>query len=93
MAYIDVVLNVPLNGSFTYKANCPVEIGLRVEVYFGTRTKKMTGFIINVHDDDFKPDYDERKIKEIIRIIDKEPLFTIQQVNLAKWIGLAMTSW
>ena len=87
MAYIDVVLNVPLNGSFTYKANCPVEIGLRVEVYFGTRTKKMTGFIIKVHDDDFKPDYDERKIKEIIRIIDKEPLFTIQQVNLAKWIS------
>ena len=87
MAYIDVVLNVPLNGSFTYKADCPVEVGLRVEVYFGTRTKKMTGFIIKVHDDDFKPNYDERKIKEIIRIIDKEPLFTIQQVNLAKWIS------
>ncbi len=87
MAYIDVVLNIPLGGSFTYKANCPVEVGFRAEVYFGTRTKKMTGFIIKVHDDDFKPDYDERKIKEIIRIIDKEPIFTIQQVNLAKWIS------
>ena len=87
MAYIDVVLNVPLGGSFTYKANCPVEVGLRAEVYFGTRKKKMTGFIIKVHEEGYKPDYDEDKIKEIIRLVDKEPLFNQDQVELAKWIS------
>ena len=66
MAYIDVVLNIPLGGSFTYKANCPVEVGFRAEVYFGSRKKKMTGFIIKVHEEGYKPDYDESKIKEII---------------------------
>jgi primosomal protein N' (replication factor Y) len=87
VAYIDVVLNIPLGESFTYKANCPVEIGLRAEVYFGTRKKKMTGFIIKVHEEGYKPDYEESKIKEIIRLVDKEPLFNKDQVELAKWIS------
>lgn len=87
MAYIDVVLNIPLGGSFTYKANCPVEVGFRAEVYFGSRKKKMTGFIIKVHEEGYKPDYDESKIKEIIRLVDKEPIFNQDQVQLAKWIS------
>lgn len=87
MAYIDVVLNIPLGGSFTYKANCPVEVGFRAEVYFGSRKKKMTGFIIKVHEEGYKPDYDESKIKEIIRLVDKEPIFNQDQVELAKWIS------
>lgn len=87
MAYIDVVLNIPLGGSFTYKANCPVEVGFRAEVYFGSRKKKMTGFIIKVHEEGYKPDYEESKIKEIIRLVDKEPIFNQDQVQLAKWIS------
>ena len=87
MAYIDVVLNIPLGGSFTYKANCPVEVGFRAEVYFGSRKKKMTGFIIKVHEEGYKPDYEESKIKEIIRLVDKEPIFNQDQVELAKWIS------
>ena len=87
MAYIDVVLNIPLGGSFTYKANYPVEVGFRAEVYFGSRKKKMTGFIIKVHEEGYKPDYEESKIKEIIRLVDKEPIFNQDQVELAKWIS------
>ncbi len=98
MQYLDVVLNVPINQAFTYsydssivkkntkKKIYPAAIGKRVDVRFGNR--RMTGFITGIYDK--LPEtccVKSGKIKNIQRIIDKEPLFTEVLLNLAKWIS------
>lgn len=93
--WLQVLLNLPLNQVFTYKvpekegkvSNDKIQIGLRVEVMFGRR--KMTGFIIKVLDslpENF--DYPVEKIKPALRIIDEQPLFTTEQIELAKWLSM-----
>ena len=83
MYYVEIILNVPLNGSFTYSTEDPsVQVGIRAEVFFGRR--KMTGFVVSVSDE-----YDEKKnaglskdkIKPVIRFIDKTPLFSKEQTE------------
>ena len=89
MSYVEIILNVPLNGSFTYSTEDPsVQVGIRAEVFFGRR--KMTGFVVSVSEE-----YDEKKnaglskdkIKPVIRFIDKTPLFSKEQTELADWIS------
>lgn len=90
MKYIQVVLNVPLNQSFTYSVSDDMEndavFGKRCEIKFGNR--KTEGCIINVHDE-----YSEsfgcpiEKIRPIIRVLDKEIIFTEETLNLAKWVS------
>ncbi|MCR4790812.1 MAG: primosomal protein N', partial [Treponemataceae bacterium] len=91
--YIEVLVNRPLPQSFTYqnldeddKKFSPVDIGFRVEVFFGR--SKITGCVIETYEE--LPEkclsYKD-KIKKINRVIDKEPLFTKDQVKLAYWIS------
>ena len=89
MSYVEIILNVPLNGSFTYSTEDPsVQVGIRAEVFFGRR--RMTGFVVSVSEE-----YDEKKnaglskdkIKPVIRFIDKTPLFSKEQTELADWIS------
>ena len=55
MHYVEIILNVPVNGSFTYSTEDPsVQVGIRAEVFFGRR--KMTGFVVSVSEE-----YDEEK--------------------------------
>jgi len=100
--FFDVVLNVPLNQSFSYRENdepatkknalstltlsAEQLFGRRVEVRFGNRT--MTGFIVAVYDT--LPQtcrVSEDKIRPIIRLIDEEQLVTPELFDLAKWIS------
>lgn len=94
MKYLQIVLNIPLNQTFTYswkaddnsQADLIPEIGKRAEVRFGNR--KMTGFIVSISEKipetcPVSPD----KIKGIIRILDKEALFTPEIYELACWIS------
>lgn len=86
--YIEVILNVPLFRSFLYKLpeNINAQIGFRVEVPFGKR--KMIGFITNVYKNEPENlDFDKNKIKEIYRIVDKEPIFNEDFIKLSKWIS------
>ncbi|GAB7140474.1 hypothetical protein RsTz2092_04230 [Deferribacterales bacterium RsTz2092] len=66
--YLQVLLPVPTEGIYTYKYITDVAIGVRASVPFGTRT--MTGICLGVVK---KPDFE---CKEIINILDKEPLFS-----------------
>jgi len=87
MKYAEIVLNVPVPGTFTYISDDDdVSPGIRASVMFGRR--KMTGFIVAVSDSipkncSVEPD----KLKKIDRIIDKEPVFTEEQIHLAEWIS------
>lgn len=94
MIYLEIILNLPVNQGFTYSYIPPVkekdelkpEVGKRAEIMFGNR--KTTGFIINISDSipESCP-VDESKIKPVKRIIDKEPLFGKELIEMASWIS------
>ena len=88
MIYLDVVLNVPVNRSFTYSYTADekekAEIGKRVEVPFGNR--KLTGFITGIKDT-APDDVPKEKIRAVRRIVDEEPLLTSELFTLAKWMA------
>ena len=86
--FIEVVLNVPVSQSFTYKApedSEPVP-GKRAEVFFGNR--RMTAFIISVSDSlpqDFP--VSENYVKTALRIIDDECLFNDELIGISRWLS------
>ena len=94
MTYLQIVLNIPLNQTFTYsyippekeKPELIPEIGKRAEIMFGN--KKTQGFIINISDKipESCP-VEPSKIKPIKRVIDKEPLFGKELIEMANWIA------
>ena len=94
MTFLEIVLNIPLNQTFTYsyvppeneKAELKPEVGKRAEVRFGNR--KMTGFIIAVYDS-IPPScpVGEEKIRRITKVIDTEPLFNEEIFEMAKWLS------
>ena len=94
MKYLEIILNLPVNQGFTYsyippeneKPELVPEIGKRAEIPFGN--KKTQGFIINISEK--LPEncpVEPSKIRPIKRIIDKEPLFGTELIEMAKWIA------
>lgn len=94
MQYLQIILNLPVNQAFTYSYIPPQkedpellpQVGKRAEVPFGN--SKKTGFIIDVSetipkDCPVTPD----KIRPVKRIIDREPLFGKELIELALWIS------
>lgn len=82
--YAQVAVPVPLKSEFTYSFDdelMSVQVGIRVMVPFGNR--KLQGYVVDVLDS--KPQT-EFEIKQIIRAIDKEPIFSKQDYNLALWM-------
>ena len=94
MLYLEIILNLPVNQGFTYsyippeneKPELVPQIGKRAEIMFGN--KKTEGFIINIFDK-LPPNcpVEESKIKTVKRIIDKQPLFGEELIEMAKWIS------
>lgn len=94
MTYLEIVLNNPLNQSFTYsyippekeKEELKPAIGKRAEIMFGNR--KTEGFIINVTDriPENCP-VEEAKIRPVKRILDTEPLFGQELIDTARWVS------
>lgn len=92
--YLEILLNIPINQGFTYsyippeneKPELIPQIGKRAEIMFGN--KKTEGFIINISEELF-PDcpVPKEKIRPIKRIIDKEPLFSNELIDIAKWVS------
>ena len=94
MQYLEIVLNLPLNQTFTYSFIPPEkedeelkpETGKRAEVRFGNR--RMTGFITSVSDEIPAPcPVGAEKIRPVTKIIDKKPLFTPELFETARWIS------
>ena len=94
MQYLEIILNLPVNQGFTYSYIPPEkekpefipEIGKRAEIMFGN--KKTQGFIINISDKipESCP-VEPSKIQPIKRVIDKEPLFGKELIEMANWIA------
>jgi primosomal protein N' (replication factor Y) len=84
--YTDLLLPLPLYGTFTYSVNQETAVGLkpgmRVTVPFGKK-KSYTALVMKIHDQ--KPvDYE---VKEILEILDDEPVILDSQFALWKWIS------
>lgn len=93
MAYIKVLINISHNNisnTFTYKCinfpsfvNKDDLIGHRVIVPFGRGNKNVEGFILDIDNN-----IDESiEYKEVISFIDKDKLFSKNEILLAKWMS------
>ncbi len=84
--YIDVILPIPVEKSFTYQVNEDearfLKAGMRVAVPFG-RSKIYAALVKQVH----KSAPQTYKAKEIDHIIDEKPIVTSMQLQLWLWIS------
>lgn len=95
--YLQVILNLPLEQSFTYswKENPDSEkalkeykpqVGSRAEIMFGN--KRTTGIIVSMSDT-FPENcqVDISKIKPVKKILDENPLLTADLLETAQWVS------
>ncbi len=83
--YAHVVVAKPLYQRFTYAFDpCVnmIEVGMRVTVPFGS--KKITAFVCEVKETIEEVSY---TIKDVIKVIDKEPIFNQNHIKLAYWMS------
>ena len=84
--FVDVILPLPLDGTFTYAVPPQMEkqtaFGCRVLVPFG-RGKQYVGVIARLHDQ--QPEGYE--VKNILQVIDAQPILLPGQYRLWQWIA------
>ena len=85
MHYVDVILPLPLEGTFTYSLPeslaGQVSLGVRLLVPLG-KSKTYTAMAVRVHDT--KPEFETR---DILQVVDAEPVMTERQMKLWQWIA------
>lgn len=83
--YVDVIVPLPLEGTFTYSVphNLAerVRFGVRVAVTFGA-SKVHTAIVVRVHQE--KPAFN---VKDIVDVIDDQPMLLEQQYQLWQWLS------
>lgn len=86
-SYVDVILPLPLAGSFTYllPASCEAEVqtGSRVVVQFGAK-RYYTAIVLRKHNDTPQGDYE---VKEVSEVLDAAPIVLPTQLKLWQWIA------
>ena len=88
MRYVDVILPVPLEGTFTYTISdemaAACATGVRVLVPFG-KSKTYAGVVVRVHDDGAQ--VAESKLKAVLSVLDASPVLLSHQLKLWQWIA------
>ncbi|MFK7951342.1 MAG: primosomal protein N' [Ekhidna sp.] len=86
MTYAEIILPLPLHGTFTYAIPSSYEdvavAGSRVVVSFGAK-KIYTGIVLTTHSQT-PADYDP---KELLDVLDDEPIVSDQQLTFFKWMA------
>ncbi|MBO5580824.1 MAG: primosomal protein N' [Prevotella sp.] len=86
MNYADLILPLPLQGTFTYALppamQATAQVGMRVLVPFG-RNKTYLGIVARLHDE--QPQGYE--VKSVTQLMDAEPVVTPAQLRLWQWIS------
>ena len=84
MKYADVILPLPLQGTFTYAIpdNMQVAVGMRVLVPLG-RSKTYVGLVDRIHD--VQPQ--QYAVKALLQVMDTTPIVTNQQLTLWRWMS------
>ena len=85
--YVDVILPLPLAGSFTYQlpSSCEADVqqGSRVVVQFGTK-RYYTAIVLRKHEEPPQGDYE---VKEVVEVLDTTPVVQPLQLRLWQWIA------
>lgn len=85
--YVDVILPLPLAGSYTYRlpASCEADVrtGSRVVVQFGIK-RYYTAIVLRKHNDTPQGDYE---VKEVSEVLDAAPIVLPTQLKLWQWIA------
>jgi primosomal protein N' (replication factor Y) len=81
--YVEVITSLPIDRTFQYRVTGREEylpeIGKRVHIPF--RGSKRIGYIVKIEDNPVV-----EKPKDLIDIIDEEPVFSAEMIELARWI-------
>lgn len=87
MKYIDVIVPLPLGGTFTYSVPDEwadaVRIGMRVVVPFGKK-KMYTAIVSIIHT--HKPEL-LYEVKDVICLLDNQPVLRYPQLKFWEWVG------
>lgn len=86
--FVEVALPVPLRQTFTYRLPFGlrenVKLGARILVPFGKR--QITGYAVALHAElSEELEIETDSIKEVIELIDEEPLITEEILRLTQW--------
>lgn len=81
---VEVVFNIPINKSFTYTLpeGEKVAVGCRVTVPF--KNRKLLGGVIALRD---QPPNEKYVLKEILAVVDEQPVFDERLLALAHWMS------
>lgn len=86
MRFVDVILPVPLDGTFTYSVPTAMrdklKLGTRILVPFG-KGKRHIGIAARLHDE--QPE--GYTVKDVEDVLDESPIITEQQYKLWQWIA------
>ncbi len=86
MIYVDVIVPLPLKGTFTYKVpNSLVdktEVGSRIIIQFGKK-KFYTGLVYRIYEKETV----DTDIKEIVSLLDDQPIVLPLQFQFWEWIS------
>lgn len=87
-AYVEAALPVPIRRVFTYsvpeKMRSQLKVGARLKLPFGRRN--LTGYAVGLHPTlPADVEVDESKIKDVIELLDDEPLITAEILRLTQW--------
>jgi primosomal protein N' (replication factor Y) len=88
--YLEIAFHLPMKKNFTYLLpdSLEADVGCRVAVPFGKRT--LTGCVVGKGG---SPPEGVAGIREILRVIDSQPLFGAETLELARWMaGMYMCS-
>ena len=84
--FVDVILPVPLPGTFTYalppQLQPAAEAGCRIVVPFGTK-KTAVGLIVRLHD----TPPEGITVKDAIEVVDSSPIIFPQQLSFWQWLS------
>ena len=85
--FVEVALPLPVRRTFTYRHSDDVrqaKVGARVLVPFGRRT--LTGYLVALRSKlDPHSDLEPDSIKNVLELVDDEPLITAEILELTRW--------
>lgn len=86
--FVEAALPLPLRRTFTYRVpsslHDEIKLGARLLVPFGKRS--LTGYAVVFHSElDADLGLEESAIKDVLEIIDDDPLITEEILNLTRW--------
>jgi primosomal protein N' (replication factor Y) len=84
--YADVVFDRPLDHAFTYavgpELSAQIAVGKRVRAPFGRGDKAAIGYCVRLSETP-----PEREVKELVAVLDDEPLLTEHLLRLTRWMA------